>query len=91
MPHKRTKNFAARPADITGINLSERATKDLQCHEKQRVICLINKFLDVFSKDEWDLGHLTEHAISTGDAAPIKPKSHLDVYLWLMLRRRRKL
>ena len=56
------------------INLSERATKDLQCHEKQRVIGLINKFQDVFSKDEWDLGltHLTEHAISTGDAAPIK-------------------
>ena len=56
------------------INLSERATKDLQCHEKQRVIGLINKFHDVFSKEEWNLGltHLTEHAISTGDAAPIK-------------------
>ena len=38
------------------------------------MIGLINKFQDVFSKDEWDLGltHLTEHAISTGDAAPIK-------------------
>ena len=38
------------------------------------MICVINKFQDVFPKDERDLGltHLAKHAIRPGDAAPIK-------------------
>ena len=54
--------------------LHDRATKDLDDVEKQKVTCLLNKFKDIFSKGEWDLGltHLAEHAINTGNAAPIK-------------------
>ena len=54
--------------------LHDRATKDLDDVEKQKVTCLLNKFKDIFSKGEWDLGltHLAEHAINTGNADPIK-------------------
>ena len=50
------------------------ATKYLDDVEKQEVTCLLNKLKDVFLKGEWDLGltHLAEHAISTGNAAPVK-------------------
>ena len=45
-------------------------------YEKQIIAGLLVKFQNSFSKDEWDLGltHLTEHAIDTGDAAPIKQR-----------------
>ena len=36
--------------------LHDRATKDLDDVEKQKVTCLLNKFKDIFSKGEWDLG-----------------------------------
>ena len=54
--------------------LHDRATKDLDDVEKQKVTCLLNKFKDIFSKGEWDLGltHLAEHAINTGNADHIK-------------------
>ena len=42
--------------------------------ECQKVAKLLIQYQDSFSRDEWDLGlaHLTEHAIKTGDAPPIK-------------------
>ena len=51
-----------------------RASTDLDPQEKMRLASLLNKFKDSFSCDEWDLGltNLAEHAIATGDAAPIK-------------------
>jgi len=45
--------------------------------EQQSVIAgLLVKYADTFSKDEWDLGltHLSEHAINTGTAAPVKQR-----------------
>lgn len=40
----------------------------------QQIATLLNKYSDAFSKTETDIGctHLIEHAIDTGDAAPIK-------------------
>ena len=51
-----------------------RASTDLDPQEKMRLASLLNEFKDSFSCDEWDLGltMLAEHAIATGEAAPIK-------------------
>lgn len=66
------ENFRNLPDHLS--SLYERAGKDLNHREKQRVSNLLVRFQECFSKDEWDLGltHLTEHPIKTGDAAPIK-------------------
>ncbi|MCW4264114.1 MAG: retroviral-like aspartic protease family protein [Candidatus Thiodiazotropha endolucinida] len=52
----------------------KKAAENITDGQKARVAHLLNKFQDSFSRDEWDLGltHLTEHAIRTGDAPPIK-------------------
>ena len=56
------------------IDLYQRATKGRDANEKQAVQRLLNRFQDIFTQGEWDIGltHLTEHTINTGDAAPIK-------------------
>ena len=56
------------------IDLYQRATKGRDANKKQAVQHLLNRFQDIFSQGEWDIGltHLTEHTINTGDAAPIK-------------------
>ena len=55
-------------------DLYARATTNLTRAEKERVADLLVRFQDTFSRDEWDLGltNLTEHAIPTGDSAPIR-------------------
>ena len=54
--------------------LFEKSTRDCTDKDKIAIANLLQKYRDVFSKDEWDLGctHLTEHSIDTGDAPPIK-------------------
>ncbi|MCG8032791.1 MAG: retroviral-like aspartic protease family protein, partial [Candidatus Thiodiazotropha taylori] len=56
------------------VDLYRRATVSLCTEEKERVKNLLIRYQDTFSRDEWDLGltHLAEHAIPTGDSAPIK-------------------
>ena len=60
------------PDHLAGIFAS--ASTDLDPQEKIRLAGLLNGFKDSFSCDEWDFGltNLAEHAIATGDAAPIK-------------------
>ncbi|MEW8104750.1 MAG: reverse transcriptase family protein [Candidatus Thiodiazotropha endolucinida] len=55
-------------------DLYARASTNLTRAEKERVADLLIRFQDTFSRDEWDLGltNLTEHAIPTGDSAPIR-------------------
>ncbi|MCG8046377.1 MAG: RNase H-like domain-containing protein, partial [Candidatus Thiodiazotropha endolucinida] len=56
------------------VGLYEKSSKELDVYEKNHLRQILIKFQDNFSKDEWDLGltHITEHAIDTGDASPIK-------------------
>ena len=55
-------------------DLYTRASTDLNPQEKMQLASLLNRFGDSFSCGEWDLGltNLAEHAIETGNAAPIK-------------------
>ena len=55
-------------------DLCEKSTRGLEGHQKERVAHLLDRFQDSFSRHEWDIGltHLTEHAIETGDAPPVK-------------------
>ena len=55
-------------------DLYEKSTRGLEGYQKERVAQLLDRFQDSFSRHEWDIGltHLTEHAIKTGDAPPIK-------------------
>ena len=52
----------------------DNCSNDLKTEEKLKVASLLNKFEDVFSKHEFDIGltNLIEHSIDTGDAKPIK-------------------
>ena len=60
------------PDHLTDVHT--RASTDLNPQEKMQLASLLNKFGDSFSCGEWDLGltNLAEHAIETGNAAPIK-------------------
>lgn len=51
-----------------------KSSKELDVDEKKLLRQLQIKFQDSFSKGDRDLGltHITEHAIDTGDAAPVK-------------------
>ena len=55
-------------------DLYQRATCGLDEDEKRQVASLLVRFQHTFSKNEWDIGltNLTENAIPTGDAAPVK-------------------
>ena len=56
------------------LSLYEKSSTGLVADEKRKLINLLIKYQDSFSRSEWDLGftNLTEHAINTGDARPIK-------------------
>ena len=56
------------------VTLYNKTAAGVYDHEKDRVARLLCKFLDIFSRDEWDLGltHLTSHAIKTDRAATDK-------------------
>lgn len=62
--------------------LFQSTVKELKQSQKARIAKLLIEFKDTFSKDEWDLTHLTEHSIPTGEAAPIKqpPRRVLMAY-----------
>ena len=72
----RTVDADVRAEDIPSHlrKLYDKATEGLEDEQKARVAHLLSKYQDTFSRDEWALGltHLTEHAIKTGDAPPIK-------------------
>ena len=56
--------------------LLDKSTKGKTEAEKRVIAALLSRYSDTFSKNEWDIGltDLTEHAIDTGDAAPIKQR-----------------
>ena len=55
-------------------DLNQKTTENLDNDQKLRVVQLVHRFQDTFSRDEWDLGltHLASHAIKTDGAAPVK-------------------
>ncbi len=56
-------------------DLYQRTTENIKDSAEQRQLAeVLIQYQDVFSKDDTDLGltHLTEHAIETGDARPVK-------------------
>ena len=63
-------------------SLSEAATAKHSKAEQKAINHLLNRFHDVFSKDEFNLvkTHVVEHHIETGDAAPVKlPPRHIPL------------
>lgn len=56
--------------------LLEKSTAGKPESEKGSVASLLNKYSDIFSKDEWDivLTNLAEHPTVTGNAAPVKQR-----------------
>ena len=79
---------SANEADIPEhlLELFNRSAEGKSGPERAVLAGLLGKYESAFSKDEWDIGltHLTEHPISTGDAAPVKqrprrlPLAHAD-------------
>ena len=55
-------------------DLYGKSSEGLTQDEKQKLLDLLLKYQESFSKNEWDLGltNLTEHPINTGNAAPVK-------------------
>ena len=54
--------------------LFNNCSEDLSDEEKSKVASVLDKYQDVFSKHEFDIGltNLVEHSIDTGDAKPVK-------------------
>lgn len=73
-----TEHAQANPDEVPEhlIPLFQKSTKDKNEYEKQVVAGLLCKYANTFSKNDWDIGltHLTEHAINTEDATPIKQR-----------------
>lgn len=57
-------------------DMVERAVMNLDEEQKLAFQSLILQYVDVFAKDDFDLGHFTavHHSIDTGDAKPVKQK-----------------
>ncbi|CAC5405010.1 unnamed protein product [Mytilus coruscus] len=60
------------PSHLT--ELLDSCSEDLSTDEKGKVANVLNKFQEVFSKHEFDIGltDLVEHSIDTGDAKPVR-------------------
>ena len=71
---KRVEESDQLPIPEHLLNLYKKSSTGLVADEKRKLINLLIKYQDSFSRSEWDLGltNLTEHAINTGDARPIK-------------------
>ena len=71
-------SFKATETDVPEHlkTLFSRSTESMSSPHKSIVAGLLVKYQDTFSKDDWDLGltNLTEHAIKTGDAPPVKQR-----------------
>lgn len=52
--------------------------KNLSVEEQEHVLCLLKSFRDIFSTDQYDLGHckLVKHEIDVGDNKPFKSKQY---------------
>ena len=57
-------------------DLLERSMEHLTTEQAAKVAALLRKYADVFSKDEFDLGHFKtiKHRIDTGNAKPIRQR-----------------
>ena len=56
--------------------LAERSSANLNEEESQQVVNLLERYKQVFSMNDWDLGmnNEVEHHINTGSAAPIRQR-----------------
>lgn len=65
-------NLRVVPSHLT--ELLHNCSEDLSTDGKGKVANLLNKFQEVFSKHEFDIGltYLVEHSINTGDEKPVR-------------------